>query len=353
MKRAQPMNNRLKSLATMPLLALLAIQTGCATNSGSSTSTSTQAKQLSGQGSTSTSTTDYVPKTTNSTSTNTSYGNTASTSSTATANSTSAADTKTSVPATTTTAKQPNPTPAKATPVKQKPVEKAKTVEKSKPVTKTQAVEKKPTAAKAAKSTSQAAVKTSPAAKTKPVKVEKKTAREEVQIALAEPVPQNPALPSAEEMAAETSSMPAITAADLPYSFGVWTLERNWDNQHPDTCRLITSKLSLSDGYEDTTLRAEVLLDAINIYTGSHIDLTYENSGIQIGDTALLPYSQLKGETNATVEGEYISQLASAGEMTVNMGFWPTWPKTETQQVVIPLQDMNRALAALLACKNL
>ena len=370
MMSAQPLNHWFKCLATLPLMTLLVLQTGCANNTKSSSEP--EAKQLTGKYPTATGTTDYIPKSTDQapqsagqSTTPKTVTNSASTTH-STNQSATTANTASPTPGNSKTTPKPVTATTKATttttpPVKKTTVEKAKPAEKTKTTEKTQAVVKQSPAkpapvvdkAPVVKATKVDTAKAAPAKveMTPVVTPETKAPADEVQLALAEPAPQNPEIPAAEEVAGPSAL--AITAADLPYSFGVWTLERNWDNQHPDTCRLISDKFPLSDGYEDTTLRAEVLLDAINIYTGSHIDLSYENSGIQIGDAELVPYSGLMGETNATVEGGFTDQLALAGEMTVNMGFWPTWPKTETQQVVIPLPDMNMALAAMFTCKNL
>jgi len=346
MMSAQSLNYRIKCLATLPLLTLLALQTGCANNAKTSstlkkikTISTPEARQLTGKYPTATGTTDYIPKSTD-------QPTTPKTTTSATSAILSAPNKMTRKPVT---------TPTNTSLAKKTTVENAKPMENAKPIRKTQTVVshspvkpapvvEKAHAVKSTKVDTVTATPTAPAPNPTAPNIVKKVPSEEVQLALAEPVPQNPDLPPA---------LAAMTAADLPYNFGVWTLERNWDNQHPDTCRLISNKIPLSDGYEETTLRAEVLLDAINIHTGSNIDLSYENSGIQLGDAELVPYSKLMGEISATVEGGFTDELALGGEMTVNIGFWPTWPKTETQQVVIPLSDMDKALAAMFACNHL
>lgn len=139
----------------------------------------------------------------------------------------------------------------------------------------------------------------------------------------------------------------------LPYRFGNWTLEKNWDNQHPDTCRLISEKIVFNDGYDTSDLRVDVQVSALTIYTGSNIDLSYENSGLQLGSSALIPFSGLKGTNNVVINGDFSARLLDVDSMTVKLGFWPTWPVTQTQQIQIPLSDFPAAVSALLDCKTL
>ncbi|OZG73296.1 hypothetical protein BTA51_12545 [Hahella sp. CCB-MM4] len=346
----RPENHRFRKLSILPAIALLAFVQGCATNQGGSDTKTTS----DGDYGMSVATTNTVASTPSGTSGNTSADQpSVDSSNQATAKETPVAATPKPVtpvePASTsssTTKKVEASTVKKKEPTKtQKPVKAKTEVKKEKEVAKTPVKKTvKPVESKA---------ETKPVISTEKSDKKAETQPQEVQVALAEPTSPESNMPVVEEAVSGDITSAAITGEDLPYDFGTWTLERNWDNQHPDTCRLVSSMHKISDGYELTNIRAEVLLDGINIYTGSNIDLTYENSGIQIDSLSLVPYSGLIGESNATVQGDFTEMLANAGEMTVNLGFWPTWPKTETQQLVLPLEDMRLAIPAMLNCKNL
>ncbi len=155
------------------------------------------------------------------------------------------------------------------------------------------------------------------------------------------------------EEEAESLQPLKLTLDLLPYAFSGWTLEHNWDNQHPDTCRLRSDKISINDGYETSYLWAEVLPDQIKLHTGSHIDLEYEGSGVQFGFKPAVPFSGLVTETAVQVKGDFVTQLATTSTMTVYIGFWPTWPKTETQKVSLSLDAMTQAVPAFEQCLKL
>lgn len=142
-----------------------------------------------------------------------------------------------------------------------------------------------------------------------------------------------------------------LTLDMLPYEFDGWVLEHNWDNQHPQTCRLRSARTAINDGYESTYLWAEILPKEINIYTGSNIDLTYDGAGLQIGDNPLQSFSGFLNETSVSLAGDHSTTLRLASELTVSLGFWPTWPKTETQQVVLSSAGLAEAMPVFKACQ--
>ncbi|WP_020409225.1 hypothetical protein [Hahella ganghwensis] len=353
MKMTQSTKSRSVTRSLVSSVALLALMQGCATNTSNSSAGGNSAK----------------PSTDGS-----EYGMSVATSETGTSAPSTSADSKPEDQTATQTKKQVAVAETKETKVIE-PVEPApKQVKQPAQTTKTKVTKKKesaapqkkaevkvetkkaPVAAKTQEKTDKKAAIAADAATKSSAKVEEKAATaksEEVKVALAEPGTSESNLSVVEDAVSGDSGEFSITAADLPYRFGTWTLERNWDNQHPDTCRLVSSNLKINDGYDMTNFQAEVRKDEINIYTGSNIDLTYENSGIQIDALSLVPYSNLIGDSSATVKGDFTGMLANAGELRVSVGFWPTWPKTETQQLVLPLEEMRVAIPALLNCNNL
>lgn len=144
-----------------------------------------------------------------------------------------------------------------------------------------------------------------------------------------------------------------LTADKLPYTAGDWTLELNWDNQHPGECRLVSKHLTMNDGYDNTAVWADMRSDHMDIHTGSNIDLSYQGTGIQFDDAALVPVKGLVGETGVDVPGHFSDPMAHAKKLVIHLGFWPTWPKTQTQQVQIPLDGAGVLMPSFLNCKQL
>lgn len=144
-----------------------------------------------------------------------------------------------------------------------------------------------------------------------------------------------------------------LTAAQLPFTRGNWTLQRNWDNQHPGICRLVSKHQSMEDGYDKTVVWAEVRASRIEILTRSNIDLSYRGIGIQFDDDPPHPIARLVGKTGVMVVGNFSHQLGTAQALKVHLGFWPTWPKTRLQEVTIPLGPVHAIIPAFLDCKHL
>ncbi len=241
------------------------------------------------------------------------------------------------------------PEPAKA-PVTTAPVEKSTSTVAPQPAARTaQKGETKPASTTASTSPRKVHHKT---AKPKPkvAEVEKKT------VIHAQTKPAPPLQPVTTKTAPATSTKSAplrLTADELPFTQGDWTLERNWDNRHPGVCRLVSKHLTMEDGYDKTAVWAEILPDRIAIHTGSNIDLSYKGIGIQFDDSALVPVKGLIGDNGINIPGHFDSAVADAQTLVVHLGFWPTWPKTQLQQADIPLGGARALMPSFRDCKNL
>lgn len=163
----------------------------------------------------------------------------------------------------------------------------------------------------------------------------------------------SPTVPAASTPAAPTGAPLRLSADKLPYTVGDWTLERNWDNKHPGVCRLVSKRQTMDDGYDRTSIWAEIRAAGIDIHTGSNIDLSYQGSGIQLDDSVLHPVTRLVGRKGVEVSGDFADQLVSANSLSVHLGFWPTWPKTRLQQARIPMDGISALMPSFLNCKQL
>ncbi|WLQ12955.1 hypothetical protein O5O45_24820 [Hahella aquimaris] len=150
----------------------------------------------------------------------------------------------------------------------------------------------------------------------------------------------------------ETSGL-QITGSMLPYDFGGWMLEKDWDSAHIGVCRLRSERHPIFDGYENSSVWIEVLAKEVNVYTRSNVDLTYPGVGLQLAEQTVLDFSEVFKETNARIKGDHTRALQNANKLTVKLGFWPSWPQTQTQQAVIPATVLKQAIPVFLNCKNL
>ncbi|WP_041598334.1 hypothetical protein [Hahella chejuensis] len=144
-----------------------------------------------------------------------------------------------------------------------------------------------------------------------------------------------------------------ITGSMLPYDFGGWMLEKDWDSAHIGVCRLRSERHPIFDGYENSSVWIEVLAKEVNVYTRSNVDLTYPGVGLQLAEQTVLDFNEVFQETNARIKGDHTRALQNASKLTVKIGFWPSWPQTQTQQAVIPATVLKQAIPVFLNCKNL
>jgi len=177
------------------------------------------------------------------------------------------------------------------------------------------------------------------------------------QLAIAEPLPD---MSTAEVTTAiQPADIMHLDLESLPLSFGEqWSLDRRLNPVTKKTQCILTSKaVNIPDGYETTDVQVLLTLDSIYVNADSHIDLKYPQTGIRIGEDALRPFDKLVKETTAIVSGNDVqtlyARMASSSDMVVSLGFWPTWPITETRSVSYALEDFRTAILALRACNRM
>lgn len=144
----------------------------------------------------------------------------------------------------------------------------------------------------------------------------------------------------------------------LPLDFGgSWSLDRNHDKISKTTrCLLNSQKKKFNDGYTDSFISLQLSADTLLINTNSAIDLTYPDIGIYIDQNAPFPLEKLFGETSILIKQntqKITSQLVAGEKLTIKLGFWPTWPKTETHSIDFALSDFDQAYQYFQACEKL
>ncbi len=166
-------------------------------------------------------------------------------------------------------------------------------------------------------------------------------------------------------LAMATPSMPAkpepLTLAALPLQFGrEWTLDRRPNPLTRKTECLLASRTSkLFDGYDTTELQVFMTASSIYARSDSNIDLSYPATGLRIDQGSLQAFDRLITASGVTHDigdlndSSFIAGMKGGDQLFVNLGFWPTWPVTETRTVSFSLDHIETALDALQACQNM
>ncbi|MCK5120407.1 MAG: hypothetical protein KAQ91_00415, partial [Methylococcales bacterium] len=77
---------------------------------------------------------------------------------------------------------------------------------------------------------------------------------------------------------------------------------------------------------------------------------------IFIDQNAPLPLEQLFGDSSILIKQNtkiITTQLLQGNELSIKLGFWPTWPKSETRRIDFSLTDFDKAYQSFLACEKL
>jgi len=165
--------------------------------------------------------------------------------------------------------------------------------------------------------------------------------------------------PADAQLAIQRADIMHLDRRSLPLPFGrQWVLDRRLNPVTKEIqCMLASEVVNIPDGYDRTNVQVLLTLDSIYVSTDSNIDLSYPQSGIRIGASTLRPFDKLAGQTTAMVSGDDVSALyarmTSSPDMVVSLGFWPTWPVTETREASYSLEDFQTAVMALRACSRL
>lgn len=145
---------------------------------------------------------------------------------------------------------------------------------------------------------------------------------------------------------------------NLPVSFGdTWFLDRNHDSVSKTTrCLLISQKQNFFDGYTDSTISLQLSKNTLLIKTNSTIDLSYPDIGIYIDQNTPFPLEKLFGDSSILIRQntqDITSQLLDGQKLTIKLGFWPTWPQTQTHSIDFALADFDKAYQSFQACEKL
>lgn len=163
-----------------------------------------------------------------------------------------------------------------------------------------------------------------------------------------------------EEVSVANTALPVLVIVSQVLSVGIasaatWQVERTSSGDAPGGCVLVSEERSLHDGYIQTPIQIRVTPTRVWVITDSTIDPSYPNQGLTVDDNPRIepdtPFPD--GGTNARFDGDaelLIEQFKRGFEAEVALGFWPTWPMTETKVASFSLRGFTAAFGALRAC---
>lgn len=168
------------------------------------------------------------------------------------------------------------------------------------------------------------------------------------------------------ELAEQSVTKPGVEAGDkaalssleqLPITIdGHWTLALHTKPGVKPVCALTQSVRSMPDGQGGTPLELILMRDQIRIATKSNIDITYPDDGLKIDGDPVVALDKVENESTAVIETDVtqiIERLRTARRMDVFLGFWPTWPVTETHRAVLKVDQFVKAEVMLAKCETL
>lgn len=186
-----------------------------------------------------------------------------------------------------------------------------------------------------------AAAKTSPA---KPAET----------VALAAPKATPVTAPAPDTISPETISPETnkVSLDHLPLSIhGQWTLDRN-----ESRCVLHSTVQKMEDGQGGTNVQLQLSPTELTFTTQSDIDLSYTGTGIRIDGGTPFALENVERRTNLAFSRQrsaLLGAMKTGQSLELSLGFWPTWPVTQTYSARFPLQHFASAYAAWETCNKL
>lgn len=173
-------------------------------------------------------------------------------------------------------------------------------------------------------------------------------------VALAAPKATPVTAPASDTITPETIAPETIKVSldHLPLSIhGQWTLDRN-----ESRCVLHSAVQKMEDGQGGTNVQLQLSPTELTFTTQSDIDLSYTGTGIRIDGGTPFALENVERRTNLAFSRQrsaLLGAMKTGQSLELNLGFWPTWPVTQTYSARFPLQHFAYAYAAWETCNKL
>jgi hypothetical protein len=147
----------------------------------------------------------------------------------------------------------------------------------------------------------------------------------------------------------------SVDLSKLPLLIGNnWTLRLDADIS--GQCVLSYRNLVMGDGQGETPVIFIVTQDEVLFKTKSNIDIAYQQTGVTIDDQPQLPIETLYNDYSISYKTQYqtlVGRMKAGEQAVLTLGFWPSWPITDTRSINIELGQFSAAQQALNMCLEL
>ncbi|ABC27791.1 hypothetical protein HCH_00900 [Hahella chejuensis KCTC 2396] len=133
-------------------------------------------------------------------------------------------------------------------------------------------------------------------------------------------------------------------------SFGIWTLERNWDGEHPDRCRLSTPTRQVEIGDHTSQIWLSLEPGRFVVYASSDIFLKKRGVGLRLDQSKLMSFSQQDYPTRSLVLSDITDEIEKSKMLHVYLVLGEQ--KSSLSHQEFSLQDMRKAIPALKRCNS-
>ncbi|MFT6898753.1 MAG: hypothetical protein ACJA13_003179 [Paraglaciecola sp.] len=142
-----------------------------------------------------------------------------------------------------------------------------------------------------------------------------------------------------------------FTLEKLPITiFNTWVLKSN-----ANTCSLHSLDYKIDDGVGMSIVSLVLNTDSWILETQSDIDTSYSGTGLDLDTGEHFNLEQIVKETNVRFIDQYQSlnrALKSAKTLRVTLGFWPTWPVSNTKSTDLKVSYFDIAFKAWENCNQ-
>ncbi len=133
-----------------------------------------------------------------------------------------------------------------------------------------------------------------------------------------------------------------------------WMVRRGIDKiTQQERCLLESKKETIHDGHDDVPIYLVLTGDALLVVTESNVDLSYPGIGLKVDKHEPIQIERSFKATMVVFDSDIamiIERFMKGHWATVSLGFWPTWPQTETFSTKFTLIGFTRAYEDFLAC---
>ncbi|MEE2732814.1 MAG: hypothetical protein VYA55_18490 [Pseudomonadota bacterium] len=122
-----------------------------------------------------------------------------------------------------------------------------------------------------------------------------------------------------------------------------------------DSCSLQTVPETMDDGAGQTTVALRLSKADWQVVTQSDIDLSYPETGLFLSNGTHIPLESVIKDTRISIskQKQQLTEAIKASEsVRVALGYWPTWPVTETRSITISVAHFPPALSAWESCNR-